>query len=307
MLNDSRAVVIWNASAGSAEQAEPVRAQLGEMSNVSLREPGGHDASVAETAAAVRAGAELIVAAGGDGTLRSVIEGMLQEDPRPPLGILPLGTGNDLARALEIPLAPRPALDVLSSGSITPLDTVRFTSSRGTQSCVNMLTGGNTGKYLRHMTADVKRLWGPLCYLRGVVDVIRDLEVFDIEVTCDGGDSESFETLNIFVANGRFSGGGMLVSPHARPDDGLLDVVIVRNGEPVEIAMLSSRYLFTQFLEHELIEYRRARTLTITSREPGQQMPLTADGDDAGETPLEVTVEPQSLRVVVPVDSALLT
>lgn len=297
MLGSAKSVVLWNPSAGSAEQARDVREHLEQLPHVTILEPRGRDAAIEATIRAADEGADLIVAAGGDGTVNSVVTGIVESQTDPVLGVLPVGTGNDLARALEMPLEPLEAVEALSWGTISSLDVVRATSSEGTHVYANMLTAGNTGRYLHHMTSEMKSLWGPLCYLRGVIDVLRDLQVYRVQVACDGKPAEEFDVLNIFVANGRYSGGGLAVSPRAAFNDGRLDVVIVQDGDAVDIASLTTEYVIADYLEHELVEFRRAARIEITAQ-PG--MVATADGDEIGTTPLSIEVDPQRLRVLLP-------
>lgn len=297
MLGSAKSVVLWNPSAGSAEQARHVRQHLEQLPHVSILEPDGREASIEATARAADQGAELIVAAGGDGTVNSVVTGIVQSEADPVLAVLPVGTGNDLARALEMPLDPLEAVEALSWGTLSSLDVVRATNAEGTHLYANMLTAGNTGRYLHHMTAEMKSLWGPLCYLRGVIDVLRDLQVYRVQVACDDRAAEEFDVLNIFVANGRYSGGGMAVSPRAELHDGKLDVVIVRDGDAIDIASLTTEYVIADYLEHELVEFRRAARVEITA---DPQMVATADGDEIGATPLSIAVDPQRIRVLLP-------
>jgi diacylglycerol kinase (ATP) len=301
MLEYTRTVVIWNPSAGSAEQAEDVRRELEGMPHVTICAPNGREAAIEETVCAADDGAELIIAAGGDGSVNSVVDGLLQANAQPVLGILPLGSGNDLARTLKLPLAPLDALRALASGVATPMDVMSVSSSDGQRTCVNMVTGGNTGRYLQHMTDELKERWGPYCYLRGVIDVLRNLEPFRIDVICDDGPPEGFDALNIFVANGRFSGGGMAISPAAELDDGQVDVVIIRDGDAGEIASLATEYVVADYLQHELVAFRRAGRVKITAQ---PAMPLTADGDEIGTPPLSISVRPRCLRVLAPAPAA---
>jgi diacylglycerol kinase (ATP) len=297
MLGSAKSVVLWNPSAGSAEQARDVRQHLERLPHLSILEPHGREASIEATIRAADEGAELIIAAGGDGTVNSVVAGIVASQADPVLGVLPVGTGNDLARALEMPLEPLEAIESLLWGTISSLDVVRATSSGGAHVYVNMLTAGNTGRYLHHMTGEIKSRWGPLCYLRGVIDVLRDLQVYRVQVACDDGPAEEFDVLNIFVANGRYSGGGLAVSPRAELNDGKLDVVIVQDGDAIDIASLTTEYVIADYLEHDLVEFRRAARVEITADPP---MPATADGDEIGTTPLSIGIEPRRLRVLLP-------
>lgn len=293
--DEGRIVIIWNPSAGSRDRSEQVHSRLTSMSNVVIVQPPSREETI-ETAASVESAA-LIVAAGGDGTVNAVLEGTMARSPRPALGIVPLGSGNDLARSLGIPLDPDDALDVLAAGCRREIDVVRLSAADGCRWYANMLTGGNTGRYLERMTDETKQRWGPLCYLRGVIDVVSDLQVFQVSVQCEDSPPETFEALNLFVANGRMSGGGLVVSPDAKLDDGLADLIVVRDGDPGDIAGLTASYLTAAYLDHDLVEFRRARRIAIEADPP---MPLTADGEVIGTTPGVLEIEPRSLVVVAP-------
>ena len=185
---------------------------------------------------ACRSGVEKLIVAGGDGTVSSAIQGVMESDGlRPNLKILPLGTGNDFARSLGINPDPEIACREWKASQCRAVDVVRFTNSEETRWYANMLTGGNTGLYMDHMTEEIKQRWGPFCYLRGVIDVLKNLEVFQMTVEMEGQRTFSCKALNVFLANGGNSGGGLTVSPHAQVDDGLIDLVLVREGEPEKL------------------------------------------------------------------------
>ncbi|MCA9113126.1 MAG: acylglycerol kinase family protein, partial [Planctomycetaceae bacterium] len=96
MPSEMRMTVMWNPSAGSAQSAQDLKSTLGLRDRTIICEPGDRETAIVETVKAVTDGADVVVAAGGDGTVSSVVEGLTQS-PRPAtLGILPLGTGNDL-------------------------------------------------------------------------------------------------------------------------------------------------------------------------------------------------------------------
>ena len=297
MIGEGSTLVIWNPSAGSSPGGTAVRERLESLPQVSLRETNSRRESIR----AARDGArdfDLIVAAGGDGTINAVVNGLARTGEPPPLGILPLGTGNDFARTLAIPAEPDQALQILlGSVDASAIDLMRIAADEPPDFAVNMVTAGNTGRYLRHMSAEIKARWGPLCYLRGVIDVVRDLQAYRVEIGCDDQPPEEFQALNVFVANGAYSGGGLAVSPEAQPDDGHLDLVVVLDGDAGDLAGLTSRYLVSDYLDHELIVFRRARKIVLRS-DPA--IPLTADGDEIGFGPLTVTAAPGALRAVLP-------
>lgn len=293
-------VIIWNGAAGSSGEPDAFEHLVHRIPHARLVTAEDAESTQREIARACADGAASIVAAGGDGTINMVVRQLMRHAQRPALGIIPLGTGNDFARNLKIPLVTEEAVVVLEQGHSRPVDAVRMTSSEGQGWYANMLTGGNTGLYMNQLTDEIKQRWGPLCYLRGVVDVMRNLEVFDVEVQCDEEPAERLQALNIFAANGPMTGAGLMVAPHARLDDGQIDLVIVKDGETLDIASLAATYVLSEFLDHDLIELRRCSKLRISSR---PALPLTADGDVIGETPLEIEVVKHALRVIVPSES----
>jgi len=293
--------VLWNPHAGSAESNAAVRERLLESPAVTLIETSSRDDAMRKARLAAERGASRVVAAGGDGTVNAVVMGLLQAGTDAALAVLPLGTGNDLARSLGMPLDPLEAADACLSGPIHRIDIVQSEGRREDSTFpllayANMATGGNTGKYLEVMTDEMKQFWGPMCYLRGVIDIVKELDVYDIEIQADDAPPQKHRALNVFVANGRTSGGGMTVAPQSRLDDGLLDYVVVLDSSPLELASLTADYLFfDRFLENDLIVHGRARRLSIVSEPP---LPFTADGDSLPETPVAFEVLPGRLSVV---------
>lgn len=296
MSGGEQIAVIWNPSTASAERAAAALEELRRWPEVVIERPREAD-SVREVISRRRGAGGMVVAAGGDGTVSVVAGALLDSGFSGRFGVLPLGTGNDFARSLEIPFEPAASVATLFHGREREIDAVAVQTSGHRGWYVNMLTGGNTGRYLEAMTSELKERWGPLCYLRGILDVAQNLETFDIRLSVDESPPESLQALNLFLANGRTSGGGLSVSPRAELDDGLVDVVVIRDGEPGEIVGLTAEYLLSDYLEHDLVEFRRGRRVRIESATP---LPLTADGDSIGETPVEVEVRPRALRVLVP-------
>lgn len=288
-------LVIWNPSAGSANGAEDLLRELHSDQRTEIVTPASREESIEIVQ---RRGGEFarVIAAGGDGTVNACVTGLVESNCRAALGILPLGSGNDLARSLEIPLDPLAAWELIGgSGHPEAVDVLRYRTASHSGVCVNMLTGGNTGRYLNAMTDEMKKRWGPFCYLRGVVDVLRDMESYNVQLTYPGGGSEMFDIINVFLANGRTSGGGLSVSPEAQLDDGLIDLVIVQEGTPQEIASLAAEYVIASFLEHDLVETRRVSELILSADRP---LPLTADGESVGQAPLRVRVLPRAVRII---------
>jgi diacylglycerol kinase (ATP) len=296
MTKSGEFVVIWNPAAGPATDAEEIRDRLEALPNVQVVATDSRDSAVDAVKKAANAGARRIIAAGGDGTVNAVV-GTLYGLPgkrRPEMAVLPLGTGNDLARSLGMPLVPEDAVSICLEGQAHPLDVLVLDHDGCQTISANMITAGNTGKYTSILTDDMKRRWGPLCYLRGAVSVAFDLDRFDVRVKTDG---EVLETpaLNLFFANGRTSGGGMVVSPQAELDDGLVDVVVVCDGTAFDLANLTVDYLSAQHLTNDLVIHRRCQEVRVIC---SRRIPLSADGDALEAEEFRIRVAGAPLQAV---------
>jgi diacylglycerol kinase (ATP) len=247
-------------------------------------------------ATALQEGARLIVAAGGDGTINDVVNGLAGNLAQARLGVLPLGTGNDLARTLALPTDVREAFQLLTSGPVRTLDVIRVETVNGAVHGVNVAAGGFTGQVNEVMTDELKASWGPLAYLRGAVSVLPNLTDYETSITWDDGPEERVAAFNIIVANGRTAAGGLMVAPTANPEDGLLDVVIVQSGSLADLAGVAARLLVGNYVDSDLVLHRQARRVRVAAR-PG--MWFNVDGELLTKDPVTFTVLPQALQVVV--------
>jgi diacylglycerol kinase (ATP) len=291
-----RSCVILNPCAGSAAQAEALRDALARHRETTLYETcwAGHATELA--AEALRGGYELIVAAGGDGTIHEVVNGLAGDFARARLGIIPLGTGNDLARTLAIPDDPLEALALMMDGPERWIDLLKVESAAQVLYGINVAAGGFSGQVDEVLTDELKATWGPLAYLLGAIRVVPDLTGYHTTIAWEDGPVERVEALNIVVANGRTVAGGFRVAPLANPEDGLLDIIIVRYGDALDLAGVAARLLTGNYLNSDQVLHRRARRAHIASR-PG--MWFNVDGELFTNQPAVFTVLPQVLRVVV--------
>jgi diacylglycerol kinase (ATP) len=220
-----RPYVVLNPGAGSADP-DAVAAALSRLpaAVVGACEAPGDAPRLAVEAA--RAGFDPVVAAGGDGTVSAVAHGLSSLTSPPRLAILPLGTGNDLARTLAIPLAIDEAVDALLAEIVRSIDLIDVESDDKTRTtAINVSAGGFSGEVDEAMTSERKRRWGPLAYVWTALQVLPDIESYRTRLWLDGGPLLEIDALNVIVANGRTVGGGRAVAPLANPEDGLLDVV----------------------------------------------------------------------------------
>lgn len=294
-----RLCLITNPGSGTAEQGQILHDHAAEAGGEIWETQDAGDA----TAFAERAGREgfdLVAACGGDGTVNEVVNGLmaLPEAERPRFGIVPLGTGNDLARTLALPDDPLAALRLLATGETVALDVFRLTAPNTVRFGMNLAAGGFSGLVNEQMEADagLKKRWGPLAYLIGAVKALPELEAFRLSLALDDGPPSVIDAYNVFVCNARYVAGGKSVAPYANPADGWLDVVVVRASDAADMARLAALFATGQHHDHALMAQFRARTVALDS-EP--RMLFNVDGELVTQEPITFEVVPGALRTVV--------
>jgi len=287
--------IIVNPNAGGVGEVEALRERLGRFrdAEVRLTSKAGDAKRIARRALA--SGADLVVAAGGDGTLNEVVNGLAADFARARLGLLPLGTGNDFARSIDVPADVDAALDILAAGRVRTVDVARATFGRRRQWFINMSAGGFSGA-VSEKASEVKDRWGPLAYLRAAVGALPQLQGHNVRLTLDGGDRLEVEAYNVVVSNGRFVAGGIPVAPQSRLDDGRLDVMIAPSATIPQLALLVPQVLLGKHTESDLLLFRKAARVDIESDPP---MSFNVDGELIGEGSVRFEVKPRALAVVV--------
>lgn len=256
----------------------------------------GHGATLAEEAASDAA--EAVVAIGGDGTVNEVVNGLLRvpEARRPALGVVPDGTGNDFGYLLGL----RPgdldgAVRVLAAGATRVLDAGEV-NGRFFANSVGLGFDGAVAE----TAAKVRYLKGFPAYLWSVFSVLRTWENFELTLTADGR-TISGRALLAAVANGPRSGGGFLLAPDAKADDGLFDVCRLGDLGKLEAVRHLPKALDGSHVGLPWVTILRAKEVVLAS-----DRPLTAHVDGnlatgvAHPEPLRIRVLPRALRVIAP-------
>lgn len=287
--------IIVNPNAGSVEDLDELKAVLGQKPGTEIRftEREGHAEELAREA--LEGGAGLIVAAGGDGTLNEVLNGMSADFGRARLGLLPLGTGNDFARSISMPADLEPALAVLEEGRTKRVDVGRAALRSRSRYFLNMSAGGFSG-VVSEKAGEAKDLWGPLAYMRAAVDALPELKAFETSITLNGAETLRIDTYNVVISNGRFVASGIPVAPQAEIDDGLLEVMIAPATTIPQLAVLVPQVLLGRHLDSDLLIFRKATRIEIESDPP---MGFNVDGELLGEEPALFEVLPRALEMVV--------
>lgn len=242
----------------------------------------------------------LLIVVGGDGTINEVVNGLgLAGFPQDvTLGVLPTGTGNDLAATLGIPEDHTGAVETLREMRVRTLDAARVNSAGiGERYFANVASGGIGAEISGVTDEDQKSRWGKLAYLRASLETARDFDVQEFSLMLDG-EERMVKAVNVAVANCRYAGGGWLAAPAANPEDGLLDVVVIEDAGISQVLDLAPAALArSDYLNKEGVFHARAREISLGSKPGGLQ--FTADGEVIGDEPANFSVLPDSLKVIV--------
>jgi YegS/Rv2252/BmrU family lipid kinase len=233
---------------------------------------------------------DLVILAGGDGTMNAAAEALLERQL--PLGILPTGTGNDLARTLAIPTDLAKAAGAIVGGRQRRIDLGRANRKL----FFNAASIGLAAEVTRHHTAERKRRLWLLAYLLSLRDAWRNTHPFRARLVCDGR-SLRLRALQVTVGNGRHYGGGMTVHADASIDDGWLDVYALKPRRFWRLLLLFPALRFGWLDRSEAALVLRARSVEVATRRP---LPVNTDGELTTSTPARFAVLPRTMSVFVP-------
>ncbi len=241
-------------------------------------------------AMAVADGCEVIVAAGGDGTINEVVNGIALSGV--PLAVVPTGTVNVFAREHGIPLEMEAAWERLAAGATRTID-LGCAESHGAKRYFAQLAGvGLDAVSVRETSWELKKKIGPLSYIWAGLKAIATHRA---EVDVHGGNVEARGGL-VLIGNGRLYGGQFAVFPKARTDDGLLDVCVFHNhgyGNVLRYLQGVMRGVHTTFKD---VTYFQCERIECTAAEP---VPFEVEGDLAGGVPATFSIVPRALRILV--------
>ncbi|MBY6203581.1 diacylglycerol kinase family lipid kinase [Halomonas denitrificans] len=249
-------------------------------------DPGGLDGAAIERD-------DRVLAAGGDGTVQAVAGACARAGAV--LAVLPSGTANDFARSLGLSGDPDEACRAVVDDRREVVDLGRIEATSGRRSFINVAHMGLGAEASRAVDDRDKKWFGAFSYARRLVERWREHRGTRGRLRCDdrvfGG-----RWLEIAVANGAFYGGGNRV-PEAVVDDGAFEVYAVRADHPLRLAwtLVAVRLLGPERVRSPRVVHQRCRRVSLTAKKP---MAATADGEDIGETPVEVELEAGALTVI---------
>lgn len=241
--------------------------------------------------AAAKNGETHIVAVGGDGTISEVSKSLVGVEGVT-MGVFPFGTGNDLARALNIPSEAEGAVDVLLNGEVRSMD---MGSANGAM-FANVGGFGFDTDVVIYTEKFKKRFNGMLPYMLGVMQSLLHLKPIKMHINADGEEFDE-EALLFAAANGTHYGGGMNVAPLADPFDGSFDVCIVKKIGVLTLLTVLPVFIKGKHLKNKHIRYMKAKSVKIDCVSGVQ---LNLDGELGSVTPVTFSILENAIKIIVP-------
>ena len=303
LLRLGRVFVVLNPKSGSfaVEVREILCRHFGDEEsgscNIHLLDEG-HDVK-ALVREALTDGASLVIAAGGDGTVASVADGLIAAESEVPMGILPLGTANVLARELGLPLEPDGACEVLTGpNEIATLDVMRV----GDRPFFTQVGVGLDSLMIRDTDTESKRRLGRLAYLWTAARQLAGFQPRRFLIRVDDRKPKLYRASEVLVANvGTLGQPPFRWGPDIKPDDSELTVCILRARSAFDYARLGWHVVRgAQGRDPSTRYFKARRRVGIAMKRARAPLPVQADGEIIGETPVEVELQAGAVRVVVP-------
>lgn len=257
---------------------------------------------------AIADGVRTLIAAGGDGTLSEVAAALADRDEPadglPVLGLVPLGTANDFANAAQVPLEPLPALEMIAEGSWMPIDLLKLIADDGdTHWCANLASGGFGTQVTVETDEGLKKMLDGLAYLITGISRLGRIEPLQARLHGPGFEWEG-GLIALGIGNGRQAGGGQVLCPDARVDDGLLDVTVVPELSGEVAATVGTLVTDGKAAALERVAIRaQLPWVQIDCPEP---LTVNLDGEPVASRHFRIECVPQRLRMHLPPGSPLL-
>jgi YegS/Rv2252/BmrU family lipid kinase len=275
----------------------------------STQRPGDERSAVAELLAL---SVDQLVVAGGDGTLHQVVDALLSSPlsafRRPVVGLVPLGSGNDFARGLGVPLTPFEAIRALEQTREVGVDVGRLTFLGETPArsvyWLNQCYLGFGAAVVDRVTRS-SRPADQSAYLRSALRELWHARPHHYSLESDDRPAEEVDAMNLLITNGRYSGSGMLSSPRADPRDGVFEVVLVKPVGRLRLLTGLRRFRAGTHLELPEVSSWKVRSLVVRSENPADL--VEADGDIVGRLPARYEVVPEAVRILVPAHQSVAT
>ena len=238
---------------------------------------------------------DIVIAVGGDGTLNEVVAGLSQCENRPKLGLIPMGTTNDFARAVHIPRKIDEAIDIIIKGDTIPVDVGLMNNEKY---FINIAAGGRLTELTYEVTSKMKTLLGPVAYYVKGIEMIPSIKATHMRFEVD---DEVFEgnKMMFLCALTNSVGGFERIAPDASINDGYFTVMILDECSLPEFARVITLAARGEHLKDPRLIYRKARRVKVTTN---AEVHMNLDGEYGGDAPAEFVNLKRHIEVFVPID-----
>jgi YegS/Rv2252/BmrU family lipid kinase len=243
-----------------------------------------------ELALAAADAGEMAVAFGGDGLIGAVAEALCHRDGV--LGALPGGRGNDLVRALGIPLQLTRACDVLATGTVGRIDLGQV----GARTFIGIASCG-LDSIANRIANETTLIRGNIVYAYAALRAVAGWRAASFTIRVDGGETRVVSGFTVAAANSSYYGGGMRLAPHASLTDGKLDLVIIHRMPKLKFLALLPTVFRGTHIRYPHVEVLRGATIELAST---QRFTLYADGDPIAQLPVTINVLPGAVQAMLP-------
>ena len=238
---------------------------------------------------------DIVIAVGGDGTLNEVVAGISQCENRPKLGLIPMGTTNDFARAVHIPRKIDEAIDIIIKGDTIPVDVGLMNNEKY---FINIAAGGRLTELTYEVTSKMKTILGPVAYYVKGIEMIPSIKATHMRFEVD---DEVFEgnKMMFLCALTNSVGGFERIAPDASINDGYFTVMILDECSLPEFARVITLAARGEHLKDPRLIYRKARRVKVTTN---GEVHMNLDGEYGGDAPAEFVNLKRHIEVFVPID-----
>ncbi|MGQ9412038.1 diacylglycerol/lipid kinase family protein [Streptococcus pluranimalium] len=290
-----KALLVVNPSAGGEKAQAFQKAAVEKLESyfdeVEVKETkkGGDARDFARAAAQDKLDSVFVM--GGDGTVNEGISGLAEQDYRPKFGFFPLGTVNDLARALNMPINPKEAIEALDFEQTKSLDIGKINDCY----FMNVVAVGSIPEAVRDVSVEEKTKFGKMAYLISGLKKIAQNETYNFELDVDG-DHISVESTTLLIGLTNSIGGHENFLPDAKVDDGLLHLVYLKDTNMLESFQAIPNLAQGVTESNQNLGYRTFNKAHIALKN-SQSLGTNVDGDEGDELPIDITILPSHLTV----------
>ncbi|MCG7314802.1 diacylglycerol kinase [Priestia flexa] len=237
---------------------------------------------------------DIVIAAGGDGTINEVVNGLADAAVRPKLGVIPMGTTNDFARALQIPRSVDKAVDIITEGNTMSVDIGRMNN----RYFMNIAGGGRLTELTYEVPSKLKTRIGQLAYYLKGIEMLPSLTATEVCIEYDGKIFEG-EIMLFLITNTNSVGGFERLAPDSNLHDGMFDLIILKKTNLADFIRIATLAIRGEHIRDSKIIYEKASRINVINKE---RMQINLDGEYGGDAPADFVNLQQHLEIFVPLN-----